>query len=76
MPIYEYLCEKCGNEFEELVFGEDVPSCPQCGKKTTRRLMSRPARYRDGSSGGEGVSSGSSGRCGGCSGGNCASCGH
>ena len=40
MPIYEYSCNKCGREFEELVFGEDKPACPACGAKETERLMS------------------------------------
>ena len=32
MPIYEYRCEKCKNEFEKLIFaGEDKDiSCPDC----------------------------------------------
>ncbi|MDR2573201.1 MAG: zinc ribbon domain-containing protein [Desulfovibrio sp.] len=75
MPIYEYICEKCGNEFEDIVFGEDAPFCPKCGKNKARRLMSRPARYTDGSGGGEDSSSAGSSGCAGCSGGNCASCG-
>ncbi|WP_417292104.1 FmdB family zinc ribbon protein, partial [Desulfovibrio porci] len=25
MPIYEYSCEKCGHEFEELVFDDVAP---------------------------------------------------
>ena len=32
MPIYEYICRKCGNEFEVLVFNKDEkPECPECG---------------------------------------------
>ncbi len=83
MPIFEYRCEACGKEFEELVFGnQDVP-CPACGSTQTGKLMSR-CRFKNGggrdslgeasdpSSGSSGVSSGSS--CAGCSGGNCATC--
>ena len=40
MPIYEYLCEKCGNEFEMLVFRSDVPACPSCGNETPTKKMS------------------------------------
>lgn len=41
MPMYEYKCSACENEFEELVFGsiESVP-CPKCGSSNTRRLVS------------------------------------
>ena len=31
MPIYEYTCTKCGKDFEELVFGDDLPARPHCG---------------------------------------------
>lgn len=41
MPIYEYTCTKCGKDFEELVFGDDLPACPHCGAAETRKLMSR-----------------------------------
>ena len=40
MPIYEYVCVKCGNEFELLVFKNDVPECPKCGAKDPQRKMS------------------------------------
>ncbi len=32
MPIYEYLCNACANEFEKLVFAGDTPdiTCPEC----------------------------------------------
>ncbi|MBP1748902.1 MAG: hypothetical protein H6Q52_1441, partial [Deltaproteobacteria bacterium] len=33
MPIYEYTCRKCGNEFEVIIFGDDTPECPECGAK-------------------------------------------
>ena len=41
MPIFEYRCKECGNEFEELVTGdrEKVIACPDCGKNT-EKLMS------------------------------------
>lgn len=35
MPIYEYRCEDCGNEFEKLVRRPGDASglqCPSCGK--------------------------------------------
>ncbi len=36
MPIYEYLCESCGDKFEKLVRrSEDAleAGCPSCGEK-------------------------------------------
>ena len=77
MPIYEYYCNKCHHEFEELVFGDDAPLCPQCGAAQTEKLMSRPCRHAggDGEHGYEGgAPAGGGGGCAGCSGGNCATC--
>jgi len=32
MPIYEFTCPGCGNEFEKLVMGGSVAvACPACG---------------------------------------------
>jgi putative FmdB family regulatory protein len=30
MPLFEYICKKCGHHFEALVFGSKQPACPQC----------------------------------------------
>jgi putative FmdB family regulatory protein len=30
MPIFEYICEKCENHFEALVYGDEKASCPKC----------------------------------------------
>lgn len=41
MPIFEYVCEKCGNTFEKLVFRQDEPvSCPKCGDADPKKLVS------------------------------------
>jgi putative FmdB family regulatory protein len=42
MPIYEYCCDKCGNEFEEWQKFSDpvVDKCPDCGG-SARRLISQ-----------------------------------
>ncbi len=40
MPIYEYKCQKCGYEFEELVFEEREIKCPNCGSKFLKKLIS------------------------------------
>ncbi len=76
MPIYEYHCDLCQRDFEELVFDDKNPPCPECGGAKTHKLMSRPCRHRDSDGGGDysAPSSGGGGGCAGCSGGNCASC--
>lgn len=45
MPIYEYLCEKCGHEFEreQRITENPVKTCPSCKAKKVRRLISRTA---------------------------------
>ncbi len=78
MPIYEYFCDKCQHEFEELVFGDEMPPCPKCGANKSQKLMSRPC-YHSGDGGAyEGSSAMPSGggksKCAGCSGGNCSTC--
>jgi putative FmdB family regulatory protein len=42
MPLFEYTCNSCKNEFEELVSGEkaDNPACPECASDNTERKMS------------------------------------
>ncbi|OPY66644.1 MAG: Zinc ribbon domain protein [Syntrophorhabdus sp. PtaU1.Bin050] len=40
MPIFEYVCDKCKNEFEVIVFKDDEPSCPVCGDKNPTKKMS------------------------------------
>lgn len=44
MPIYEYICEECGQDFEKVVrFSEaDLsPICPACGSQETHKQISR-----------------------------------
>ena len=41
MPIYEYICKACKNEFEALVRpGDDSPGCPSCKARDIERLLS------------------------------------
>ncbi len=43
MPLYEYRCAQCGEEFEKLVrsfFGSKDVTCPACGSKSVERLIS------------------------------------
>ena len=72
MPIYEYLCEKCGNEFELIVFKDDEPTCPVCGEKRPKRKMSTfgfSVGYKFKSS-----SSNTGSSCASCGSSNCSSC--
>ncbi len=40
MPIYEYACKACGNEFETLVRSNSVPDCPQCHSTSLDKKLS------------------------------------
>lgn len=43
MPIYEYFCNDCGNQFEELknfTQRDDEVQCPRCKSKNTKRMVS------------------------------------
>jgi putative FmdB family regulatory protein len=42
MPIFEYLCQDCGREFETFVTGDRQPACPGCQGANLRKLLSRP----------------------------------
>jgi putative FmdB family regulatory protein len=43
MPIYEYRCPKCNQQFEQLVRGDETVTCPKCGSPNLTKLLSRPA---------------------------------
>jgi putative FmdB family regulatory protein len=45
MPIYEYACDRCHDEFELLVRGEETPVCPKCGGERLTRQLSVPAAH-------------------------------
>ena len=71
MPIYEYLCDACGNKFEKLVRGSEAEvvvsgACPSCGKQELKQEYSTFAARA-----GSGSSSGSAVEMGGCPAGMC-----
>jgi putative FmdB family regulatory protein len=41
MPTYEYVCQKCGHQFEQFQSMRDEPlkKCPQCKKAALKRLV-------------------------------------
>src|SRR5947208_14548144 len=43
MPIYEYACAACGNQFEEWqkITDKPVKTCPKCKAKKVERLISQ-----------------------------------
>ncbi len=75
MPIYEYVCNACGEEFEQLVFSSDeVIKCRSCGSGDTTKKMSAFAMKCGDRFVGTGKKA-SSGGCAGCTSTNCSSCG-
>jgi len=76
MPIYEYHCEKCGEDFEYLVIGKTDPECTSCSSRKITRLMSTCGFVSKGNSGETVSSSASTSACSSCSSGSCSSCGH
>jgi len=41
MPIFEYMCLKCGKRFEELVLTSSAEvECPDCGSGDVEREIS------------------------------------
>ena len=50
MPLYDYKCEKCKNDFElffPLREWNIVPSCPDCGGKGKKQLTIKPGGVLD-----------------------------
>ena len=46
MPIYEYRCRACSSQFQELVFGNAQPNCPECKTDDIERAISLTAPGR------------------------------
>ncbi len=45
MPIYEYRCNQCNLEFEQIQkANDDDPNCPICGS-SVKKLMSAPGGF-------------------------------
>jgi putative FmdB family regulatory protein len=43
MPLFEYVCEGCGNKFEKLVLSparERQLQCPRCGSGAVKKALS------------------------------------
>ncbi|MCC7130701.1 MAG: zinc ribbon domain-containing protein [Anaerolineae bacterium] len=74
MPIYEYVCLDCRNQFEQVRLMKDVDepiACAKCASLHTARTLS----LFFASSGGKAVAGGA-GACAGCASRSCSTCGH
>jgi putative FmdB family regulatory protein len=40
MPLYEYRCNACGQQFELLVNASDTPRCPSCDSELIDKQLS------------------------------------
>lgn len=43
MPIYEYVCDTCGEPFEKIVRmseADQLPACPHCESQVTHKKIS------------------------------------
>ncbi len=77
MPIYEYQCEACNNQFELRQKFSDPPAdkCPACGGAVKKLISSASFALRGGGWYAEGYGAGKSSEAPACpSGGNCAGC--
>ena len=69
MPIYEYRCNQCGEDFEKLVYSNTTVACPKCSSQDIKKKLSA-----FGMSGVEKPFAGSSSGCTSCSKSTCTSC--
>ncbi|MDA0310685.1 MAG: zinc ribbon domain-containing protein [Gemmatimonadetes bacterium] len=50
MPIYEYVCRGCENEFEAWLRKEsEIPTCPSCKGVDLEKKLSLPRVHGEGS---------------------------
>ena len=42
MPLYDFVCNACGHQFETLVRSGDTPACAACGSVKLERMLSLP----------------------------------
>ncbi|MBN1844598.1 MAG: zinc ribbon domain-containing protein [Sedimentisphaerales bacterium] len=74
MPIYEFVCERCGHRFERLVASTRQSAgwdCPQCRGSTRRAWSVFAAHTRGTAACGQRPQDCSVARQGGCGGGSC-----
>ena len=77
MPVYEYQCSKCNNQFELRQKFSDPPAteCPECGGEVKKMISSAAFALKGGGWYAEGYGSKKGSDAPACpSGGNCAGC--
>ena len=75
MPIYEYHCEQCGENFECLLFGSETPeACPQCEGANIQRMMSACGFISKGGGGETVKKAAGTSACSGCAATSCSTC--
>ena len=76
MPIYEYECCSCCEQFEKLIFRSGEPvSCPKCSSVDVNKVMSVFGFKSGGDKGAASSRMGAAGAsCPGCAGGSCSTC--
>jgi putative FmdB family regulatory protein len=47
VPIFEYKCRGCGQEFETLVRAQETPACPSCHGEDLEKIISGVAVKSD-----------------------------
>lgn len=73
MPIFEFRCQKCGKEFEELILPSDSRiTCPDCKGEEVEKLISICSFVSKDSSGN--ITASSSNKCSSCSSSSCSTC--
>jgi putative FmdB family regulatory protein len=48
MPLFAYVCGKCGAQMEMLVRGGEKPACPECGARALEKQLSHIQPLRGG----------------------------
>ena len=41
MPLYDFACRSCEQQFEARTSADEAPGCPACGSRRTERLITR-----------------------------------